>query len=155
LLQWDRPISEQPESVKKALIDIGAVKSIDDGASMYRAGNKFIVDGGTKLGMRVFESETDAKEYLQAIAVNGQHAYKRAASVMGDKAASEALTSAGIPGIRYLDGMSRDGGKGTYNYVFFSEDGINLLERNGNPIEQFAQRRAGKSKPYRESLQGN
>ena len=35
----------------------------------------------------------------------------------GPKAASEALRAAGVPGLRYLDGMSRAGGEGTYNYV--------------------------------------
>ena len=43
--------------------------------------------------------------------------------------------------------MSRDGGKGTYNYVMFDDKGIKLLERNGSPIEDFAARRAGKAKP--------
>jgi hypothetical protein len=46
------------------------------------------------------------------------------------KAASEALLAKGIPGIRYLDGMSRGSG-GTSNYVMFDDNMIEILSRNG------------------------
>ena len=68
--------------------------------------------------------------------------------------AEKFLRESGVPGLRYLDGMSRDGGQGTYNIVMFDDKGIKLLERNGSPIEDFAARRAGKAKPYREAING-
>ena len=43
-------------------------------------------------------------------------------------------------------------GEPTHNLVMFSDKGIKLLERNGTPIEDFAARRAGKAKPYREAM---
>ena len=52
------------------------------------------------------------------------------------------LQQAGIPGIRYLDGGSRAGGKGTSNFVVFpgSESMLTILERNnqnvGNMMKQ-------------------
>jgi GNAT superfamily N-acetyltransferase len=83
---------------------------------------------------------------------SGHEIYRAIADELGsDKAASDYLTNGNVLGIRYLDGMSRDGGKGTYNYVMFDDKGIKLLERNGSPIEDFAARRAGKAKPYREA----
>jgi GNAT superfamily N-acetyltransferase len=83
---------------------------------------------------------------------SGHEIYRAIADELGsDKAASDYLTNGNVLGIRYLDGMSRDGGKGTYNIVMFDEKGIKLLERNGSPIEDFAARRAGKAKPYREA----
>ena len=47
------------------------------------------------------------------------------------------LVQAGIPGIRYLDGLSRNsGGQATSNFVVFpgNEDILQILERNGQPL---------------------
>ena len=48
------------------------------------------------------------------------------------------LRTAGIPGIRYLDGGSRGAGQGTRNYVVFpgEESLLKILERNGVPLGQ-------------------
>lgn len=56
-------------------------------------------------------------------------------------ASSEILRKAGIPGIRYLDGGSRGAGAGTSNYVVFpgEEAALNILERNGSPINALVQ----------------
>ena len=53
----------------------------------------------------------------------------------GEKQAAAALQAQGIPGIRYLDALSRDAEKGTSNYVVFpgNEDMLQILERNGYP----------------------
>lgn len=47
-----------------------------------------------------------------------------------------AFESAGIPGIRYLDGGSRGAGQGTSNFVVFpgNENMLRILERNGQPL---------------------
>jgi hypothetical protein len=55
-----------------------------------------------------------------------------------DEGASEYLASLGIPGLRYLDGSSRNKGAGTYNYVIWDQkvlDRIALLERNGEKLD--------------------
>lgn len=46
------------------------------------------------------------------------------------------LARAGVPGIRYLDGVSRGTGAGTSNFVVFpgNEDMLRILERNGQPL---------------------
>lgn len=47
------------------------------------------------------------------------------------------LVQSGIPGIRYLDGLSRNsGGQATSNFVVFpgNEDILQILERNGQPL---------------------
>ncbi len=48
-------------------------------------------------------------------------------------AASAALLRSGVPGIRYLDGVSRATGDGTHNYVIFpgAEDKIRILRKYG------------------------
>ena len=53
---------------------------------------------------------------------------------MGSRqAASEALGKLGIPGLKYYDGMSRNAGEGTRNYVTWDQDVLDrmkLLQRN-------------------------
>ncbi len=49
------------------------------------------------------------------------------ASGSSDKEASLALNKAGIKGIKYLDGNSRFAGEGSYNYVVFDDEAIEVL----------------------------
>lgn len=44
------------------------------------------------------------------------------------EAASKALAAQGVVGIRYLDGASRAGGEGTYNYVVFDDRLVDIVE---------------------------
>jgi hypothetical protein len=44
------------------------------------------------------------------------------------------LKSAGIKGIRYLDGFSRGANQGSYNYVIFDDKLIDILKRYGIPM---------------------
>ena len=129
LLDWDKPLSEQSDSVKAVL------------RRSPLAPDESVWPQWT--GQQLYESEVRAGTDFDGIA-------------KGDARAnlSEHLRQAGIPGIRYLDQMSRGAGEGTRNYVMFDDKGIKLLERNGEPIkaaEDFAARRAGKAKPYREA----
>jgi hypothetical protein len=47
-------------------------------------------------------------------------------------AASAKLREAGIPGIKYLDGNSRNAGQGSYNYVIFDPDLIEIQRKYAN-----------------------
>jgi hypothetical protein len=138
-LDWDAPLSEQPESVRAAFgYGGGEVKAIDggfsDGVNTVKitmskdpvAAGKFQLDGigplAEKFGLnRIAAGEDQAKrvatEWLQGVSKKGEHAYgefagklKRGTDMsIGDakQAASEALAKAGIPGLKYYDGMSR------------------------------------------------
>lgn len=46
-----------------------------------------------------------------------------------DRNASLALRDAGIPGLRYLDGTSRNAGEGSHNYVVFDDQAVRVLEK--------------------------
>lgn len=92
MLDWDKPLSQQPESVRKALK--GAWKP----TSM----------------MRAIGYEPTAGDLLQEIAK--KNGWDRNGSEM-----TAFLKSSGIPGIKYLDAGSRAGGKGTRNYVVFDD----------------------------------
>lgn len=66
--------------------------------------------------------------------IKGHRVYSILADKLGQKEASELLAKIGIPGIRYLDGASRDSGTGTRNFVIFDENLVRILEENGKPV---------------------
>jgi hypothetical protein len=66
------------------------------------------------------------------VAPDGQDLFMELSKELGgQKYVSDALRDLGIPGIRYLDGGSRAGGKGTSNFVVFpgNEEMLNILSR--------------------------
>lgn len=105
LLDWDKPLSEQNEKVKGALI-----------SAIQQTTPKEIADS-----------------YIKDQRATGGTIYTLIAG-QNIKQASELLNQLGIPGIRYLDGGSRSDGEGTYNYVAFDENLIKITEENGNRI---------------------
>ena len=111
LLDWDKPLSEQSESIRSAMLTV-----LQGDASMF-------------LDVREAANRLERGEYL-----DGRQAYNQLQSTIGPKRASEALAAAGIKGIRYLDGNSRADGEGTSNYVIFNDADITITEENGNPV---------------------
>ena len=101
MLDWDKPLSEQPESVRKAL---GYLKLPD-----YAKGSQ-IYDALKNRAMSAAEQPR-----------NGLETYAQDASFE--------LASLGIPGIKYFDGTSRKAGKGTRNLVLFDENLAKILKR--------------------------
>lgn len=97
LLDWDKPLNQQPDQVKRILRESGLLKQHRD----------FNNDPRT----RVSDKGKD-----------GQSLYHMLVEQRGSpQAASEYLQSLGIPGLRYLDGNSRSDGKGSHNYVIWDE----------------------------------
>ena len=79
-----------------------------------------------------------AKANARGSDVTGRQLYEGMLSQFGGSQAkvSEFMRDAGIPGIRYLDGGSRAGGKGTSNFVVFpgGESMLTILERNNQNV---------------------
>jgi hypothetical protein len=111
MLLWDKQLSEQSEAVKGALRAIaeGMPGRWETGAS----GERRFVEPGRKITLALRNAESATGEQLYKMLSQGN-----------DKAASEALMSAGVKGIKYLDGNSRGAGDGTFNYVVFSGDDV-------------------------------
>jgi len=127
MLDWDAPLSEQPESVRKMLKPVLEKKT--------KLSNK-----DEELLSELFEGADDKtlREYrdYQLPEMTGKEIYQSLVgdvSVFGaggkDKAASEYLNSLGIPGIKYFDQASRGAGEGTRNFVVFDEDIVKILDR--------------------------
>jgi hypothetical protein len=179
LLDWDKPLSEQPEKVKKKIKQIYK----DLWHETYRDDKGFIITTEGEEGE--FETREEAMEdaaervknmkeygYEEAYVVEedgdiiiigdddhiliystrsmpGQDFYRDIAyelagsSEDSEKKASLFLKEYGIPGLRYLDGQSRNRGEGSHNYVIFDENLINVLEtyyqnRESNPSDRLS-----------------
>ena len=103
MLDWDKPLSEQHPDVQ------AAVKQLHGKDALGRPVDAMPIDEDTR----------------------GQLLYQALQAGRSQKLASQALSDAGVPGIRYLDAASRDAGKGTSNFVVFDPKHMNILERNG------------------------
>lgn len=121
LLDWDKPLSEQPQKVREAL---------EKSETMSNALTELLIADYAK----VREIELDEARHLlsEPKAMRGMKAwggdfeghkiYRALAKYTGSpQAASGALRDAGIPGLRYLDGGSRTAGEGTHNFVIWDE----------------------------------
>jgi hypothetical protein len=105
-LDWDKPLNEQSAKVREVLMPF-VEKRINQ---MGEAGKRFTTDEwmGRLRGGDVMLLDKD-----------------------GDTPVSIALSDAGIPGIRYLDQNSRQGGKGTSNYVVLDDKLIDIVKKYG------------------------
>lgn len=108
LLLWDKPLSEQPASVRAAIERIAREEPAESLVA------RSVRDGRTgEVIYRALSRERDS-----------------------DRAASESLLAAGVKGLKYLDGGSRRAGEGSHNYVIFSDDDVAveaaLYKRDGS-----------------------
>ena len=111
MLDWDKPLSEQSESVQAAVKKLpvfkGSEKFLDSGQATGRAIHSYLEDGLKHTPEQV----------------------------------TQLMQQAGIPGIRYLDAGSRGAEGGTSNFVVFpgNEHMMTILERNGQAMSPESQ----------------
>lgn len=123
-LDWDKPLSEQPENVRAGVARVVG-NAIEDGANgpMQMVGNVTNSNGMT--------NRADPTSFSR---LDGSSIHEMLQKVYGRQGVSEALGKVGIPGLKYLDQGSRNAGAGSHNYVTWDQDVLNrmkLLERNG------------------------
>lgn len=155
LLDWDAPLSEQPEGVreklKRRVTEVIAVDGLDmGGGSRLRDNRDGQVDpeapspwlletvsanGTSRFGL----SQADVDRMLgkkYASDLTGQQIYSRLIAEHGSqRAASQYLHSIGIPGLRYLDAGSRRKGEGTRNYVIWDEAAVTVEAVNDELLQ--------------------
>ena len=129
-LDWDKPLSEQSEKVKAALVGVG--ESPADIQQAIDLLTPRITSEGRQAGLAQKQIDELKVRLSNVNLISGAQFYNRLGEA---KAASEMLAKAGIPGIRYLDGGSRAAGEGTSNYVIFDENLVKILEKNGQKVE--------------------
>ena len=152
-LDWDKPLSQQSQSVQKIAGTIpthgvedmheeqlrGVLQKIDP-SGVWNA-----MDQRAELGREMSWGELikAAKQmgvdrYLAGngpgdLSQTGATLYHRldAANLGNPMNVSNALAAEGIPGIKYLDGGSRAAGDGSRNYVAFDDKLIEILRKYG------------------------
>lgn len=129
-LLWDKPLKDQPAEVKRALWRMWAKVSPSEGIGKdverwtLQKLNMF-PDAWGKTGESAYRA-ISTHLAAKAIDESGMAGWTTVQNTINDRmandrAASRALLDAGIPGIKYLDGQSRNKGDGTYNYVLFDD----------------------------------
>jgi len=118
MLDWDKPLSQQPANVQSWLKD-----TFNPYKSMLTAKD---IGGNEPTGSLIYNR-------LQELMSEGKKsdAFANQAN-FGASNASKEMADFGIPGIKYLDEGSRSAGKGTRNFVVFpgEEKSMTILERN-------------------------
>ena len=141
LLDYDAPLDEQPEKVRKALEALGFP------AEQYRLRRTF---GATMFFPSREAARQHVKESNDAGVIEPVPSRKDGKTIYGEivaklgspEAASRALFAAGIPGLRYLDAGSRGAkadGK-SWNYVIFDDSAVRktgeLYQGGNNDVTQ-------------------
>jgi len=122
MLDWDKPLSQQPANIQSWL---------KDAYNPYRKQLTALDVGGNEPTGNLIMNR------LQQLMAEGKKsdAFTNSANY-GSANASRELADYGIPGIRYLDGGSRGAGAGSSNFVVFpgNENLLQILERNGQGL---------------------
>jgi len=114
LLDWDKPLSEQSDTVKKA-IEKQRFALVDPSDSRLQSGTK-----NARMQRVADKSMTGAEFYNYLMPEQRDRAAGADASAL--------LESSGIKGIRYLDQQSRGAGEGSRNYVIFNDADVEILK---------------------------
>lgn len=132
MLDWDKPLSEQPQVVKDALIKSGLI-DFEKNIGLSPSGE--LRDLGWSKNVGSLRGEELYRRLIEKQFSPARGATTEARKISESEAA-EILRQAGIPGIRYLDQGSRGVGQGTSNFVVFpgNEDLLRILERNNTPL---------------------
>jgi len=101
-LDWDRPLSEQPDAARRLAEEMNALGFFGRPLGDWARGN----DLASRAGVSPLHNGIRTGDLQR-----------------------ETLLNAGIPGVRYLDQGSRGAGQGTRNYVVFDDSIIDILNR--------------------------
>jgi hypothetical protein len=137
-LDWDKPLSEQPESVMSALRNTlgGSGVDLPNGVVQLENGRWATAVDGVPIGRpQGWPNQSIAEQALRYANEDGQYLYGTAGSILqrqrNQPEISAALAAQGVPGIRYLDGNSRGVGEGSSNYVLFDDELVKILRKYG------------------------
>ena len=139
MLDWDKPLSQQPQAFKDA-VSAREQQRMMPILEQRRATLAGLPQGAEnasilKKQIAILEDEITQPQAVPNMTGGEYFNYLRNRE-MAPAEQADWLRKAGIPGIRYLDGGSRGAGGGTSNFVVFpgNEGLLQILERNGSPI---------------------
>lgn len=129
LLDWDKPLSEQPAEVQNAIDTV--MRQVLPASQIEHVEESFSTMTGEQFYRLLSEyssgvqEDTDTPGAPKGWGSVVNFVNDRAAN---DKAASLALHAAGVDGIQFLDGNSRRAGEGNRNYVVFNDDAVRIAD---------------------------
>ena len=134
MLDWDKPLSEQPH-----VMDLINKKEAQRTKSVLDQRLQTLVNVGEdapnaatlKRQIELLREEVANPQSGLGSMTGGEYYDYLRRRDMPPPEQADMFRGAGIPGIRYLDGGSRGAGTGTSNFVVFDPDMIRILERNG------------------------
>lgn len=128
LLDWDARIADQPAGIRAKIREAGGGQVDENltGQQFYEQLSRRFKDAAYQDGVALTSemSKSGAGWTDENTARNNEI---RDRYENPDRAASEALRAAGIPGHRFLDGRSRSPGEGTRNYVIYDDAAIDIV----------------------------
>ena len=157
MLDYDKPIKEQPEilsKVRSLIKDPDILQTFDNnvekgitGANVY---SNYVPTGVSKFDLlkqrddllnKYMTKDMGMSDAVKAMNAEDRFAFSEVAQKIDDlknkpKMVSKVLNDAGIKGIRYKDAMSRGAEKGTSNFVVFDPSTVKILEENGIPTRK-------------------
>tara|TARA_R110000782_G_scaffold103381_4_gene190850 strand:+ start:90 stop:3440 length:3351 start_codon:yes stop_codon:yes gene_type:complete len=131
LLDWDAPFHRQPKNVQEFMSGLPGGDDWNDSYGMPLTGPGLY---------EKIKNRTNGLANESAIAGAG---IDRSAGFAGgaDEITSRYMAAQGVPGIKYLDEVSRSAGEGTRNFVIFDDSLVDIKTRNGealNPVQRQA-----------------
>jgi len=147
MIYWDKPLSKQPEKVKKALEDAGfsvnkyenkpgqiTISKLDAKYQNGNIGYYVYLNHDYYHTLEIPSSEKDPQTYaekwfekhqndINENSFTGKEIYNLISDAQGgpEEASKYLSKNYGITGIKYLDNQSRSKGEGTHNYVVFDD----------------------------------
>jgi hypothetical protein len=147
MLDYDKPLSQQPKEVQAALAELGITVNkkklgeFNDALldALENPSSTVTIDQLPKAprdwtGEQILKMiERNPSQYFPKV-MEGKEL--TGAMINPRAGVSDLLSRKGIPGVRYLDQMSRDAGEGTSNFVVFPkyQDLLRILEINDKPL---------------------
>ena len=134
MLDWDKPLREQPEILKTLGVDVKKFDKLKAQREAMPA--QFDIEIPEELAQYNKAMALEKQMREMAVDTPGKYFYEGLIKKYGtQKAISEALAEKGIKGIRYLDAGSRGkAAERSSNFVVFDPSSVKILEENGKKL---------------------
>jgi hypothetical protein len=130
-LDWDKPLSQQSDFVRKAVLSnpdvMDYIKKAEEQRIRLNQASPIRLEKNPSFSIPFNENKMTGQDVLTAI--------NQRSGLGKNGFAEQQLQKLGIQGVKYLDQGSRSIGKGTNNFVVYDPNIVKILERNNQPMQ--------------------